>query len=124
MNNWILWRGLQPPKWKKRRPRHSTWKNKLLWYTRTNLQLIRELVGMSSMSSWRVITMRNEPRGRKARLNTDIKSTAFGKEEIVVCLHTIQDKWPSEGSNVAYRPVAKQWPSKQLYNSHCYVMVL
>jgi hypothetical protein len=36
----------------------------------------------SSGSSWRVITVRTEPQGRKVRPNTDIMSTALGKEEI------------------------------------------
>jgi hypothetical protein len=34
----------------------------------------------------RVITVRTEPQGRKARLITDITSTALGEEEMVVYL--------------------------------------
>jgi hypothetical protein len=37
-------------------------------------------------SSWRVITMRTEPWGRKARSITDITSTALKKEEMSVYL--------------------------------------
>jgi hypothetical protein len=36
--------------------------------------------------------MRTEPRGRKAKLITDVTSTALGKEEMVVCLLAIWDK--------------------------------
>jgi hypothetical protein len=46
----------------------------------------------SSRSSWRVITMRTEPWGRKARLITDITSIALGKEEMDVCLYAIWDE--------------------------------
>jgi hypothetical protein len=41
--------------------------------------------GGSSRNSWRVITMRTESQGRKARLIADVTSTALG-EELVVCL--------------------------------------
>jgi hypothetical protein len=37
--------------------------------------------GGSSRSRWVVITMRTEPQGRKARLFTDITSTALGKKK-------------------------------------------
>jgi hypothetical protein len=42
--------------------------------------------GGRSGSSWRVITVRNKPWGRKERLFTDVTNTAFGKEEMVVRL--------------------------------------
>jgi hypothetical protein len=36
--------------------------------------------------SWRVITLRNEPRGRKGRPITDVPNTDLGKEEMALCL--------------------------------------
>jgi hypothetical protein len=36
-------------------------------------------------SSWGVITVRTEPRGRKVRLITDVASIALRKEEMAVC---------------------------------------
>jgi hypothetical protein len=35
---------------------------------------------------------RTDPLRRKARPITDVTSTAFGKEEMAVCLYAIQDK--------------------------------
>jgi hypothetical protein len=42
--------------------------------------------GGSSGSSCRIISVRNDPRERKARLITDITSTALRKEEMTVHL--------------------------------------
>jgi hypothetical protein len=42
--------------------------------------------GGSSRNSWRVITVRTEPQGRKARLIADVISLVLGEEEMVVCL--------------------------------------
>jgi hypothetical protein len=44
------------------------------------------LQGGSSGCSWRVITVRTEPRGRKARPITDVTITVFEKEEMAVRL--------------------------------------
>jgi hypothetical protein len=41
---------------------------------------------VSRESSWRVITVRTEPQGRKVRPITDVTSTALRKEEMAVCL--------------------------------------
>jgi hypothetical protein len=40
--------------------------------------------GGSSGSSWRVINVTTEPRGRKATMITDTTSTALEKEEMVI----------------------------------------
>jgi hypothetical protein len=45
-------------------------------------------------SSWGVITIRNEPWGRKAKLITDIRSTALRKEEMAVHLWALRDEQP------------------------------
>jgi hypothetical protein len=42
--------------------------------------------GRRSGSCWRIITVRREPQGRKARAITDITRPAIGKEEMVVRL--------------------------------------
>jgi hypothetical protein len=41
--------------------------------------------GGSSGSSWRVIIVRTEPRGRKVRPITDVTNTVVGKEEQCAC---------------------------------------
>jgi hypothetical protein len=46
----------------------------------------------NSGSSWRVITVRSEPRGKKARPITGVTSTALGKEETAVRLRAISER--------------------------------
>jgi hypothetical protein len=57
-------------------------------------QRVTSSIRVRSGSSWRVITMRNKPWGRKARPNKDVTSIALGKEEMVVCQQDIQDEQP------------------------------
>jgi serine/threonine protein kinase HipA of HipAB toxin-antitoxin module len=48
------------------------------------LHLSRELLGLSSWSSWGVISVKAAPRGRMARLITDTTSTVLRIEEMTV----------------------------------------
>jgi hypothetical protein len=48
--------------------------------------------GGSNGNHWRVITVRNETRGRNARPITDVTSIDLGKEEMSVRLYAIRDE--------------------------------
>jgi hypothetical protein len=59
---------------------------------------MREPLGMNGLKGAAAavgeLTLRSEPRGRKARPITDIKSTVLRKEEMVVRLWTIREEQP------------------------------
>jgi hypothetical protein len=61
------------------------------WYTWTASHLIGEPLGMNDLKERAaeavgVITVRNEPQGKKARTIIEVTCTALGNEEIAACL--------------------------------------
>jgi hypothetical protein len=74
------WRTLPPPKQKRKMVIHVD----LHFYQETAKD--EQPFGGSS---WRVITVRTKPRGRKVRPITDVTSTTLGKEEMAV--HSLKE---------------------------------
>jgi hypothetical protein len=83
VSDWRLWRGRPPPKRNKRRPKNSPGERTKMMMVHIDRLAPHQgssrdewPLERSSRSSWRVITTRSEPRGRKARSITDVTSTA------------------------------------------------